>query len=231
VTGGIDTPTVPGRRERAINAPRVVVALIAFLIAAHGLRVLTGASLQPFAATAQDLKQGDWTQFVTYQFVHGGWPHVLMNAAFILAFGAPVARYFGEGPLGAAVFMAFFIVCGVFAGITYGELLAVLARIAHATPANWGLVGASGAASGLMGGAIRLIQGHGRVGRLGGRTVVGASLGWIAVNIILGVTGLTPGAGLASVAWEAHITGYFAGLLLIGAFGRLAGQSRLRQGG
>jgi membrane associated rhomboid family serine protease len=56
-----------------------------------------------------------------------------------------------------------------------------------------------------------------------GRTVVGMTIGWILVNAVLGLTGLTPGTAGAPVAWEAHIFGYLAGLLTIGLFGRLAG--------
>ncbi len=212
--------------ERPINAPTVVVGLIALLIVLHGLRAATGGTVAPFAATEDDLQQGAWGQFVTYQFIHGSWAHVMMNAAFVLAFGAPVSRYLGGGVRGGAVFLTFFLVCGVIAGVGYGVIVDALARLAHAPGRDWSLVGASGAAAGLMGGAIRLVQGHGRLGRVTGRTVVGASAAWIAINALLGVSGLTPGAGGAPVAWEAHIVGYFAGLLLIGIFGRLAGQAR-----
>jgi membrane associated rhomboid family serine protease len=217
-----------GRRERIINAPLAVTGLILALVAAHAARVWTGASIEPFAFTSEDLAQGGYAQLVTYLFVHGSWAHVLMNAAFTLAFGAPVARYFGETMRGALVFLGFFLVCGVIAAAAYGGYVDLLARLAHGPPVRWALVGASGAASGLMGGAVRLIQGHGRVGRLGGRTVLIMSAGWIAINFVLGASGLTPGAGAAPVAWEAHILGYFAGLLLIGPFGVVAGAARRR---
>ena len=40
---------------------------------------------------------------------------------------------------------------------------------------------------------------------------------WVAVNVVAGLTGL--GAGrLEVVAWQAHIGGYAAGLLLAGPF-------------
>jgi membrane associated rhomboid family serine protease len=52
------------------------------------------------------------------------------------------------------------------------------------------------------------------------------SIGWIVVNLLLAVVGFAPGLGDAGVAWEAHIFGYLAGLLLIGVFGRLAGPDR-----
>ena len=52
--------------------------------------------------------------------------------------------------------------------------------------------------------------------------VISMSIGWIAVNLLLAVVGFAPGLGNAGVAWEAHIFGYVAGLLLVGLFGRAA---------
>jgi membrane associated rhomboid family serine protease len=46
---------------------------------------------------------------------------------------------------------------------------------------------------------------------------------WTIANWVLGAFGLTPGAGGMQVAWQAHIVGYAAGVLLIGPFARLAG--------
>ena len=40
------------------------------------------------------------------------------------------------------------------------------------------------------------------------------TIAWIVVNVVLGLTGLTPGTAGAPVAWQAHIFGYFAGLVL-----------------
>jgi membrane associated rhomboid family serine protease len=86
------------------------------------------------------------------------------------------------------------------------------------------VVGASGAVSGLMGAAARLIAGQGRVGPLFSRTVLGMGGGWVAINLLIAVFGgqILPGSGSAGVAWEAHIAGFVAGALLIGLFGRLA---------
>jgi membrane associated rhomboid family serine protease len=39
---------------------------------------------------------------------------------------------------------------------------------------------------------------------------------WIIINVVAGLTGLGTGPGIQLVAWEAHIGGYFAGLLLAG---------------
>jgi hypothetical protein len=85
------------KREPAINAPWTVAALMILLIGAHGLRMISGGDPETFALTSTDLVSDRFAGLVTYQFVHGGWTHVLMNAAFVLAFGAPVARYLGGG--------------------------------------------------------------------------------------------------------------------------------------
>ena len=42
----------------------------------------------------------------------------------------------------------------------------------------------------------------------------------VAFNLLIGLTGFA--AGGLSIAWEAHIAGFVAGLLLIGSFTRLA---------
>jgi membrane associated rhomboid family serine protease len=208
--------------EPAINAPWIVAALIGVLIGAHALRMVAGGDADQFALTSSDLAAGRFGGLVTYQFVHGSWAHVLMNSAFVLAFGAPVARFLGGGVRGTVAFVGFFLVCGAVAAVAYSASGALQA-LAGVAPGPWALVGASGAASGLMGAAARLIEGRGRLGPIFGRTVVGMSLSWIAVNLVLGVSGLTPGAAGAPVAWQAHIFGYFCGLFVIGPFRHLAG--------
>ena len=209
-------------REPAFNAPWTVMALIGVLIAAHAARVLAGVGVERFALTGEDLRAGRWTALISYLFVHAGWAHVAMNAAFTLAVGAPVARYLGTGGRGAAAFFAFFLFCGAVAALAYAGLLGAEA-LSGGAARPWALVGASGAASGLLGAAARLIEGRGRLGPIGGRTVVGMTLAWIAVNAVLGLSGLTPGAAGLPVAWEAHVFGYAAGLIAIGPVARLAG--------
>ncbi len=67
------------------------------------------------------------------------------------------------------------------------------------------LVGASGAVSGLMGGAARLIAGRGRVGPLWSRPVLAIAGTWALINIAIAIFGssLLPGTGGAGVGWEA----------------------------
>jgi membrane associated rhomboid family serine protease len=201
------------RREPLFNAPWTVVALVAVLLATHALRLVMGVDPGRFALTRDDLLDRNWLPLISYMFVHANWAHVGLNSAFTLAFGAPLARSLGVGWRGASTFFGFFLVCGIIAALGYAGLLAVLPGPGDSD--GWALVGASGAASGLMGAAARLIEGRGRVGPIRGRVVIGMTLAWIAVNVIFGLSGLTPGAGGAPVAWQAHIIGFAAGLLLI----------------
>src|SRR5437867_8816945 len=150
MTDDADPPTTPAAREPLFNAPWTVMGLIALLIGAHALRAVLGLPPEPFAFAAGDLAHGRWFGLVSHMFTHAGWVHVLMNSAAVLAFGPPTARLMGTGPRGALGFLAFFLVCGAISAIGYTAIPARQAGL---------LVGASGAASGLMGAAARLIEG------------------------------------------------------------------------
>jgi membrane associated rhomboid family serine protease len=215
-------PEGEARREPPIRAPWPVVLLVALLIGAHAARLWLGIDPQALALTAPDVAAGRWAGLFTSLFDHVNWAHVLMNSLAVLAFGAPVARLFGTSLRGAFVFGLFFLVCGVIAGAGQAVIIGALAKLGLATN-DYALVGASGAASGLIGAAMRLMEGRGRPGPLFGRMVLLTTAAWILVNVVTGVTGLVPGlpAG-APIAWEAHLMGYFAGLVLIPLFVRLA---------
>jgi membrane associated rhomboid family serine protease len=205
-------------REPMFNAPWTIVVLCVGLIALYAVQVfaVNDTTLGALALTPAQLAAGNWQTLVTSMFLHGSWPHVLMNSVAALAFGPPVARLFGLGPRGALVFLLFYLTCGVLAGLGF-----VVADLRDTEP----VVGASGAISGLLGAASRLIQGNGRIGPLFGQTVIGMAIAWAIVNVVLGIVpGWTPGAMGMPVAWQAHLAGYAAGVLLVGPFARLAGR-------
>lgn len=210
----IDTPP----RERLFNAP-----LLAVLVAVSMpvLYVFQSGSVDQWinlAFVPTDLEQGRWGGLVSSMLLHGNWPHVLMNAIAALTFGAPVARLL-RGHAGIAAFFTLYIVSGVVGAAGYGLL-----HMESSAP----LVGASGAIFGLIGAATRLIgvpgqMSGGRVMPLTARPVITASIAWMAVNAVIGLIGLAPGADGARIAWEAHAFGFIAGLLLIGPLARLFG--------
>ena len=218
-------PGEPGYRpapEPMVNAPWPVVVLTLGIVAAYAVQSRFPLPLvaEAFAYSPALMLQGHPERLVSSLFVHGNWAHALMNAAFILAFGAPVARFFGPRVAGAVAFFCFFLTCGIVACLGFAVV-------------HWGqdmsLLGASGAASGLMGAAARLIGGHGRVGPVFSQSVTGIGAGWLVVNIIMAFAGgaLIPGAGGAAIGWEAHLVGFAAGVLLIAPFGWLAGRRRV----
>jgi membrane associated rhomboid family serine protease len=217
------SPGDPGWRpkpEPIVNAPWPVAALSLGILAAFAIqsRFPLDEAAAWLAFSPQDLLHGRPRGLVTSLFAHGNWAHALMNAAFILAFGAPVARYFGARLWGVIGFFAFYVSCGVLACLGF-------AAIHWGQPAS--LLGASGAASGLMGAAARLMGGvENTPGPLFSRPVVSMGAAWLAVNAIMAVApgALIPGANGAAVGWEAHLVGFAVGVLLIAPFGWAAGR-------
>ena len=84
------------------------------------------------------------------------------------------------------------------------------------------LVGASGAISGLMGATSRLIDRRGALASFRSRTVIGMAAAWGFINLLMALRWIDVGSGGAPIAWEAHLFGYAAGLLLIAPFSRRA---------
>lgn len=199
------------------NGAWPVLLLVGAIVAAYALqsRLLSGGAVDALAFRPQDLETGRWQTLLTSLFVHGNWAHAGMNAAFILAFGTPLARFFGTRGRGPVIFYGFYLLCGALACLAF-------AALHWGSPA--GLIGASGAASGLMGAAARLIGGQGTPGRIFSRAVIGMGAAWVIVNLIMAVVGAAfiPGAGDAAIGWEAHLGGFAAGVLLTGPFARLA---------
>ena len=206
---GPETEEPPGR-EPAFDAPWPALLLSLALIGLFVLQLRLPdqeALYLRYGLSPEAVEQGRRLGLLTSLFVHGNWAHVLMNAIGALAFGAGVARLFGARPLGAAAFFLFFLACGVLAGAAFVALNAGSPVV---------LIGASGGVSGLMGGASRAIDRRQGLAPFASPTVIGMAAGWIVVNLLVAVLGFAPGAGTTPVAWEAHLAGYAAGLLLVG---------------
>jgi membrane associated rhomboid family serine protease len=211
------------RRERAINVPLAVLLLIAVLLAAYAWEAYRGVDtvVTAWGFAPRQLVEGRYITLVSSLFVHGSWPHVLANAAFALAFATPVARRLGEDLLGAAAFLMLYLACGVLAGLGYA--------LTDLQSANF-VVGASGAVAGMMGAASRLIgQPPGAIAPFNSPGVIGMAVSWIGINVLFGLVlvGWAPGSGGAPIAWQDHLAGYAAGLLL---FSPLLSLMRRRQG-
>lgn len=217
----VDDPAAP-QRERIFNAPFLPVLIAASMPVLYWLQERLPDQGMSMAFRANDLWEGRWTGLLTSMLLHGGWAHVIMNAVGALAFGTPVARLLSRG-MGPLAFIALYIVSGVVAAFGYG--------LCHPGSTS-NLVGASGAVFGLIGAATRLMWGHGRVLPLFHPAVLKQAAVWMLVNLAVGLIGLAPGGGGASIAWEAHAFGFLVGILAVGPLGRWFGpRADLRRGG
>jgi membrane associated rhomboid family serine protease len=206
------TPQGAPGREPMFNAPWPAVAVTAAIIVTFALQGRLADGGLSLALVPHKVATGELAGLFTSLFLHGGWAHALMNAAFALAFGTPVARLFGSGAQGVAAFFIFYLLCGGLAGLAFVAFHAGSGDI---------VVGASGAVSGLMGGAIRLLNDDKRLSSPFSSQALTMGGAYVIVNLLMAATGLTPGANGAAIAWEAHLGGFLAGLLLIGPFDRL----------
>jgi membrane associated rhomboid family serine protease len=138
---------------------------------------------------------------VTYMFLHGNFLHLLGNMIFLWVFGDNV-----EDAMGHLRFLFFYLICGIFAGVTHALVSA---------QSNIPMIGASGAVAGVIAAYLML---HPNVRlwvlalyRVPLRVSAGFALAiWIALQFISAF--FDPDAG---TAWWAHIGGLVAGAVLI----------------
>jgi membrane associated rhomboid family serine protease len=151
---------------------------------------------------------------LTSLWLHGGWSHIIGNMLFLWAFGKSL-----EDALGHWKFLAFYLICGVAAGITH-----VFFNANSSLPT----VGASGAIAGVMGAyLIKFPRAH--IHTLVFLFVFLTTMDIPAVFILLYwfVTQLFSGYGSIAhthvtdggVAWFAHIGGFITGMILVQVMG------------
>ena len=210
-------PDLRPAREPAFNAPWQAVAVTVLIVGGYALQTLfpIDAVESAYAFAPANLVPGRWETVITAIFLHGGWPHAMMNGAFALAFSTPLARLFGPKLEGGLLFFGFYLLIGVLANLAF-------AAVHPGSPVL--VVGASGAVSGLMGASARLLGGGGCVGPILSRPVISLGGAWLGINILMALAppSLLPGAGSAGVAWEAHLAGFALGVLLVAPFAWLA---------
>jgi membrane associated rhomboid family serine protease len=212
-------------REPGGPAALVTISLIAVNVLAFFLELSqpSGGALQSFIeawgvvpreySAGRDLAPSIplpfWSTLLTSMFLHGGWAHLGGNMLFLWIFGDNIERR-----LGHARFLAFYLACGLAAGIAH-----ILFNIHSGVPT----VGASGAISGVMGGYLLLFPNNRvRVMTQGGITAVPAfvMLGlWILMQFVSQLGSITDTGETGGVAYLAHIGGFVAGLALVAVMG------------
>lgn len=218
-----------------------MTALLVILFAIHGIRALLPIEwdnwiLEVFAFWPVRYDSGVlaaqfpggfgasiWT-FLTYSILHANIAHVVFNVLWMLPFGSALARRFGT--------IRFFTFLGVTA--IAGAFAHLLTHQHEAAP----MIGASAAVSGAMAAAIRFAFQRGsflsirrgdaeaaaRVPALpllralrNGRVLTFLAV-WFGMNIVTGLGAISVGTQVQSIAWQAHIGGFIAGLLLFSLF-------------
>jgi membrane associated rhomboid family serine protease len=145
---------------------------------------------------------------LTSMFMHGSWMHIIGNMVYLWIFGDQI-----EDRLGRAKFLAFYLLCGLAAGLAQ-----VLFQPKSMIPG----LGASGAIAGVLGAylvkhptnRVRVLFIN-RVVALPALIVLG---GWIVLQVISQVS--VVGSAGGGVAYMAHIGGFVAGMVLIFLFDR-----------
>jgi len=229
--------------EPIFNVPPVVTATLAVLTLIHAVRdvllspeaddqVLRLFAFIPvrYGASAPDQMSWPggvfadvWT-FVTYALLHGSWMHLGVNAVWLLAFGTPVARRFGPWR-----FLGFFALTAAAGAATH-----LLFYAGQPIP----MVGASASISGFMAAAIRFaFQRRGPLSMIGrddpeayrvpalplaaalrdGRVLAFLAV-WFGLNLLFGVGSLSLDGTEQTIAWQAHVGGFAAGLFAFALF-------------
>ncbi len=234
-------------REPMLNIPPVVVATLGLMGLVHVARLFLSqqadreflltfafiparydAGLLPGGGLPGGSGAEIWT-FVTYALIHTDLIHLGINAVWLLAFGTPLARR-----LEPMRFLAFFAVTAM-----AGAAAHLATHPGELSP----MIGASAAVSGAMAAAMRFaFQRGGPIWRRGGDAssyhVPAISLGaalhdlrilaffavWFGINLLFGLGSISLAGGDQPIAWEAHVGGFLAGLLLFGLFDPVRGE-------
>jgi membrane associated rhomboid family serine protease len=172
--------------------------------------LLSGRDLPPFAPLGNI-----YLTLLTSMFLHGSLLHLGGNMLYLWVFGDNV-----EDSLGHLAYLAFYLLCGVIAGVVQAFVNA-----GSAIPS----IGASGAIAGVLAGYLLRFP-HAQVRTLVflGPFIVFPRISaillivfWFALQLFSGVASLGMQSEQTSgVAFWAHIGGFLAGLVLINVFPR-----------
>ncbi|MGB3766672.1 MAG: rhomboid family intramembrane serine protease [Phormidesmis sp.] len=201
------------------STPVVVYGLIALNLSIYLYETsLDGAALQHFLdlwaivpkqltleLAGQRLTTAhEWPTLITFQFLHAGWFHLLGNLFCLWIFGRKVEACWGH-----AAFLAFYLVCGGFAGLAQWmfEPVSILPTL-----------GASGAIAGIMGAYIvrfpRAKIALCFIGFWFAQQVFYGALSWSEAGLHPVSLGDTAQMTPANIAYAAHAGGFVVGVAL-----------------
>ncbi len=132
------------RRDHLPTSWSITIVLLVFNLAVFFLEYSNGDRSKSWfldygALSLAGLKRGFIWQFITFQFLHGGLPHLVFNSLGLYFFGRPL-----EGMLGRRDFIKLYLFSGVLGGVLQTLLGLVSPRFAGP------MVGASAGICGLI---------------------------------------------------------------------------------
>ena len=150
---------------------------------------------------AQYIVLPDWTSYLTYAFLHADFMHLAGNMLFIWVFGDNV-----EDAMGHWKFLAFYLACAAGGAFIHGLVLP-----ASDSP----LIGASGAAAGIVG-AYLMLHPHVKIWVLAlGRIPLKLKAYWVLGAWIAYQVGMFLFSTGSQVSWAAHVGGIVTGVILV----------------
>ncbi len=220
-----DEPAVAAKPP-IINLPPVVWAILGLLIAIHFIISQGGEPWRAWtnyvfafiparfgAAPFPQPLGAAWWSMLTYGLLHGDWPHVLTNSLWLAVFSKPV-----EARLGTWRYLVLLVV-SIIAG-------AVASLIVH-----WGetliMVGISAGVSGILAGAIPLMNGKYVEHMdniqplrpwelLSNPRAITFTVIWLGLTLLTATTQYMTGTAFLEqsvIAWEAHLGGFIVGFI------------------
>lgn len=203
----------PAYVDEATKLRRLVPSLVLAIpmIVSFVAMMWTQGGMIEWAVSGPKLAQGTYYPIVLHMFAHGGLVHIGFNLLALFALGPAVMERLGPlEPRTVSAFFALFFGCGL-----AGVFLWLAIRPTSEIP----MLGASGAIFGLLGFLVRQPDPHGKPFPLVSRAMSRAFFEWIKLHLPLVAFFAMPllfGSSFFGLAWEAHLGGFFTGLLLCG---------------
>ena len=204
-------PRAPGRTVRRDDS-YPGFALVGLIVVLYGLFALRDQNMAVWGVSAATIAAGDYQNLLLSMLAHGGLMHLGFNSMATLALLPPVIATLGHGSRAWFYAAVLLVACGL-----AGSAAFLAINPDGIIPA----IGASGAIYGLVGYLARIRPGSGDTVPLFSRAMLAETGRFVRDNLVLVLLITVPivlSGGSGGIAWEAHLGGFVAGLLLAPLF-------------
>jgi membrane associated rhomboid family serine protease len=191
--------------------PPIVVGLGGTILLAHLARVFGSNDLSLWladqfavvpAAYEGSFETWNWPALFGHVFLHADFMHLAFNLALFFAVSRRVVERLDATGGGAWRFLVLFFLCGFFAALSF---------IAVNAGSTNGMIGASGAVCGVFSAMLMSVRWDWRES-IRDPQVLQLGAGFLIANVALAF--VIAQFGVLPIAWEAHLGGFVAGVLL-----------------